>query len=59
MSSQTTIANLMKTTERSQNEYKTEEKGEIALYEQFLLFPKCCQKTYYRLVKTRVCFGKG
>ena len=31
-------------------------KGEIARYEQFLLFPQCFQK---RHIKTRACLGKG
>ena len=36
------------------------ENGEIALYEQFLLFPQCFQKIYYcRHVKTMACLGKG
>ena len=35
-------------------------KGEIAHYEQFLLFPQCFQKVLYsRHVKTRACLGKG
>ena len=43
-------------------------KGEIARYEQFLLFPRCFQETFptvfsrdlnYRHVKTRACLGKG
>ena len=34
-------------------------KGEIAHYEQFLLFPQCFQDLYCRHVKTRVCLGKG
>ena len=35
-------------------------KGEIARYEQFLLFPQCFQKNLYcRHVKTRACLGKG
>ena len=34
-------------------------KGEIALYEQFLLFPQCFQKTYTAdTKKTRACLGK-
>ena len=34
-------------------------KGEIARYEQFLLFPQCFQKTwYYRQIKTRAYFRK-
>ena len=43
---QTTISNLMKTAESSLNREKTLwEKGEIAHYEQFHLFPQCFQKT--------------
>ena len=35
-------------------------KGEIACYEQFILFPQCFQKNLYcRHVKTRACLGKG
>ena len=39
-------------------------KGEIARYEQFLLFPQCfptvvSQDLYRRHVKTRACFGKA
>ena len=34
-------------------------KGEIARYEQFLLFPQCFQDLYCRHVKTRSCLGKG
>ena len=35
-------------------------KGEIARYEQFLLFPQFFQKTCpHRNVKTRACLGKG
>ena len=37
----------------------TVRKGEIARYEQFLLFPLCFQKMYCRHVKTRDCLGKG
>ena len=34
-------------------------KGEIARYEQFLLFPQCFSKDLYcRHVQTRSCFGK-
>ena len=45
-----TIANVMKMAEN------TVGKGEIAHYEQFLLFPQCFQKTLYsRHVKTRAC----
>ena len=38
---------------------KTVEKGEIARYEQFLLFPWCFQDLYSRHMKTRACLGKG
>ena len=35
-------------------------KGEIARYEQFLLFPQCFRKKLYcRHVKTRAWLGKG
>ena len=34
-------------------------KGEIAHYEQFLLFPVFSKGLYYSHVKTRVCLGKG
>ena len=35
-------------------------KGEIARYEQFLLFPQVFSKDLYcRHVKTRACLGKG
>ena len=39
----------------------TEGKGEIARYEQFLLFPQCFQKTLYYCirVKSRACLGMG
>ena len=37
----------------------TEGKGEIARYEQFLLFPRCFQKACSADVKTRACLGKG
>ena len=33
-------------------------KGEIAHYEQFLLFPQCFQVFHCRNVKTRACLGK-
>ena len=36
------------------------EKGEIALYDQFLFFPKVFFKDLYsRHVKTRACLGKS
>ena len=34
-------------------------KEEIARNEQYLLFPQCFQKTYYRHVRTTACLGKG
>ena len=34
-------------------------KGDIAPYEQFLLFPQCSKDLYSRHVKTRACKGKG
>ena len=35
-------------------------KGEIARYEQFLVFPTLFSKDLYRRhIKTRACFGKG
>ena len=34
-------------------------KGEIARYEQFLLFPVFSEDLYCRYVKTRACLGKG
>ena len=39
------ISNLMKMAESSPNGWETLGKGEIALYEQFLLFPQCFQRT--------------
>ena len=43
---QRTISNLMKMAESSPKRVEnTLEKGEIARYEQFLLFPQCFQKT--------------
>ena len=37
----------------------TVEKGEIACYEQFLLFPQCFQKTCTADTYTYCLFGKG
>ena len=34
-------------------------KGEIARYEQFLLFAQCFQRNVPRTRKTRACLGKG
>ena len=49
--------NNKKLSERVEN---TVGKGEIAHYEQFLLFPQCFQKTCTaRHIKTRACLGKG
>ena len=49
---QTTISNLIKMVEN------TVGKGEIARYEQFLLFPLCFQKTYSADINQGL-FGKG
>ena len=35
------------------------EKGEVACYEQFLLFPQCFQKTCTTDTKTQGWLGKG
>ena len=45
--------------ESSKRVENTVGKGEIARYEQFILFPECFQKIYYGHVKTRACLGKG
>ena len=37
----------------------TVEKGQIAHYKQFLLFPLFSKVLYCRHVKTRACLGKG
>ena len=37
----------------------TEGKGEIARYEQFLLFPQCFQKLVLQTRKNQGLFGKG
>ena len=42
-----TISNLMKMAELSKWVENTVEKGEIARYEQFLLFPQCFQKARF------------
>ena len=39
------VLSFMKMAESSPEGYKTLVNGEIALYEQFLLFPQCFQKT--------------
>ena len=56
-----TISNLIRMEEGSLNgKKKTLGKGEIALYEQFLLFPTVFPKCLYdRHVKTRACLEKG
>ena len=58
---QTTISNLLKMAESSQNLVEnTVGNGEIARYEQFLLFPQCLKKKMWcRHVKTGACLGKG
>ena len=38
---------------------KAKGKGEIARYEQFLLFPHCAFQRLVLLTKTRTCLGKG
>ena len=49
--------NSRKFSKRSEN---TTGKGEIARYEQFLLFPQCFQKTFFcRHSKAKAYFGKG
>ena len=55
-----TILNLTKIAENSRNMQKTLwEKGEIARYEQFLLFPQVFSNDLYeRHVKSRACLGK-
>ena len=56
---QTTISNLMKTAEFFKWVENAVGKGEIARYEQFLLFPQCFQKTYKTTYKNQGLFGKG
>ena len=48
---QTTISNLIKMAKFSKQVQNTVGKGEIALYEQFLLFPQCFQDLYCRHIK--------
>ena len=51
---------LMKMAESSPKPIEdTVGKGEIALYEQFLLFPQCFQKISLQSRKTRACLVKG
>ena len=45
---QMTISNLTKMAESYPNGKKTLRKGEIARYEQFLLFPQCFQKACFK-----------
>ena len=56
-----TILTLMKVVESSPKWWITLwEKGEIAHYEQFLLFPTVFSKDlYWRHVNSRACLGKG
>ena len=58
---QTTISNLLKMAESSQNLVEnTVGNGEIARYEQFLLFPQCLKKkNVVQTRKNRGLFGKG
>ena len=47
MNLQATIVNMMKMVKRSPNGMENNvRRGEIARYEQFLLFPQCFQKTF-------------
>ena len=56
---QTTISNLTKNGRKlSKQVEKTVGKGEIARYEQFLLFPQCFQKSCFPWVSKR-CHGVG
>ena len=56
----TTILDLMKMAEKfSKWVENTVGKGEIARYEQFLLFPLCFQKTCTQTRKNQALFGKG
>ena len=50
---QMTILGLVKLAEKSQREENTVGKGEIAHYEQFLLFPVFSKDLYCRHIKTR------
>ena len=55
-----TISNLMIGQQVIQKGRKRCGIGEIAHYEQFLLFPQCFLKDmYHRQEKTRTCLGKG
>ena len=71
--SQTTILDTSKLTEFADDNFKFDEngrkfskqvenavgKGEIARYEQFLLFPQCFQRLVLQTRKNRGLFGKG
>ena len=46
-------------TEKYPKGQKTVGKGEIARYEQFLLFPQCFQKLTLQTRKNQGLFGKG
>ena len=55
-----TILSLMKVAESSLKRLEnTVRKGEIARYEQFILFPVFSKDLYNRHGKTRACLGKG
>ena len=45
--------------EISKKEENTVEKGAIACYKQFLLFPQCFQKTVQQTCNNQCLFGKG
>ena len=54
-----TISNLMKIRKFSKQVENTVGNGEIAHYEQFLLFPQCFQKTFTADMQNKGLFGKG
>ena len=56
----TTISNLMKMAKKfSKRVESTVGKGEIACYEQFLLFPQCFKRLVLQTRKNKGLFGKG
>ena len=55
-----TILNLKKMGRKASKQVEnTVGKGEIAYYEQFILFPLFSKDLYFKRVKTRACLGKG
>ena len=57
---QTTFSNWMKMAESSQESVENAlEKGEIARYKQFHLFPQCFQRLEMQTRKNQGLFGKG